>query len=467
MPIKTVLKKQSGLLFAVFAAATVCSLYVMEYYVNHIADPQSRVSIYMLWLAIVLLLGKLSGAVERFGQAAVLGELIVGLLLGNATLVGITFLEPMKTDAIIGALSRLGTVILFFQAGLVSDFRVLLKLWKKSLTLAILGIIFSIIMMYIALPFLIPGQPLFVYIFLSVALSPTGTGVTARVLQDLGKLNIKEAQLILSSGAIDNIICFILLAILTAFQTGGISHTAIGMLLAKVIILLIAIVLFCVYLLPVITKKLAEIYPSRSLKFALAFGITLLFSYLAHSVGISPIIGAFMAGIAMSPIYFTSFKPAPYILSLQELILQNGHGVSPLLNEKYKKHINEAKERDLEDMLSAPAFLLVAVFFVVTGMGVPLSLFTNIQIVQSAVVILLLAFASKFLASRMIGQKIISVVGAGMAPRGVTTLVFATAGKNFKILSPDLYALIVLTVMLTTFVTPIMLSWIVKRNEET
>lgn len=97
-------------------------------------------------------------------------------------------------------------------------------------------------------------------------------------------------------------------------------------------------------------------------------------------------------------------------------------------------------------------------------MGVPLTLFTNLQIVQSAVIILILSFVTKSVASGITKQGFVSVVGVGMSPRGVTTLVYATAGRNFDIISADLYALIVLTVMLTTFVTPIALTALLRRK---
>ncbi len=462
----TIMKIKNVFTFAFIAGIIIGSLYGIDHYVKFFADPQSKVSIILLWLGIILLLGKLSGVVERLGQAAVLGELLVGLLLGNATLIGITFLEPMKVDPIIAALSRLGTVILFFQAGLVSDIRTIFKLWKESLILAVLGIVFSFGLFYFILPFLIPHLDSFVRVFLAFALSPTGTGVTARVLQDLGKMNLKETQLILSAGAVDNILMFIILAVLMAYNaSGGIHHSIVSVLLIKVIALLTGIVLFCLYALPVITAFLARVYPSRSLKFALALGITLISSYLAHSVGISPIIGAFVAGLAMSPSYFHHFKPSPTILSFQEIILQNCDTISPAVDKQYRKKVKEATYRDLEDMLTAPAFLLVAVFFVVTGMGVPFSLFTNIPLLQSALIILIFTFVTKMAASAIVERKLISVTGIGMSPRGVTTLVYATAGKNFHIITPELYALIVLTVILTTLVTPIMLSQFLKRGQ--
>src|SRR5688500_13332169 len=74
-----------------------------------------------LWVGVLLLAGKLGTLVERVGLPAVLGEIVMGVALGNLALVGIDFLEPVLNDPVMGFLAQLGAVILLFQLGLETD----------------------------------------------------------------------------------------------------------------------------------------------------------------------------------------------------------------------------------------------------------------------------------------------------------------------------------------------------------
>jgi len=94
-----------------------------------------------LWIAIILIAAKFSSLVERFGQPAVLGELLVGVLLGNLVLLGINFFEPIKNDSILSFLSELGVVILLFQIGLESNIEKMKSVGVKAFMVATVGVI--------------------------------------------------------------------------------------------------------------------------------------------------------------------------------------------------------------------------------------------------------------------------------------------------------------------------------------
>lgn len=92
-----------------------------------------------LWIAIIILAAKLSNLVERFGQPAVLGELLVGIILGNMALAGFNFFEPIRQDVVIRFLAEIGVVILLFQVGLESNIRRMLKVGPQAVLVAIVG----------------------------------------------------------------------------------------------------------------------------------------------------------------------------------------------------------------------------------------------------------------------------------------------------------------------------------------
>jgi hypothetical protein len=69
----------------------------------------------LLWIVVILLAAKASGLVERFGQPPVLGELAIGVVLGNLVLVGLPLFEPMKSEPLLAFLAQLGVIILLFQ----------------------------------------------------------------------------------------------------------------------------------------------------------------------------------------------------------------------------------------------------------------------------------------------------------------------------------------------------------------
>ncbi|MGA8181746.1 MAG: cation:proton antiporter, partial [Desulfobacterales bacterium] len=93
-----------------------------------------------LWIAIIILGAKLSNLVERFGQPAVLGELLFGVVLGNMALAGFNFFEPIRKDIVIRFLADIGVVILLFQVGLESNTRKMLQVGPRAFLVAIVGV---------------------------------------------------------------------------------------------------------------------------------------------------------------------------------------------------------------------------------------------------------------------------------------------------------------------------------------
>jgi Kef-type K+ transport system membrane component KefB len=131
-------------------------VYVVSY-ASDGGNATHSISVSLLAISLILLSAKFSGMVERVGQPSVLGELVMGILLGNLYLVGINFFEGVKTDEIIKFLSELGVIILLFQIGLESNIEQMKKVGFRALLVAIVGVVVPFVFgTYIVGPWLLP-----------------------------------------------------------------------------------------------------------------------------------------------------------------------------------------------------------------------------------------------------------------------------------------------------------------------
>src|SRR3989344_6385511 len=167
----------------------------------------------LFWMAILLLFAKLASLVEKIGQPSVLGELVIGVVLGNLALLGFTAFEAAEADPLIRFLSELGVIILLFQIGLESNIQKMAKVGIPAFIVAVIGVVVPFLLgTCIVGPFLMPGLEANAYLFLGAALTATSVGITARVFKDLGKLQTPEAQIVLGAAVIDDVIGLIILA---------------------------------------------------------------------------------------------------------------------------------------------------------------------------------------------------------------------------------------------------------------
>src|SRR6266516_5146480 len=195
----------------------------------------------VLALAVILAAAKLGGdAAERIGQPAVLGELVVGVLVGNLPLLGIGLFQFITANATIGVLAQLGAVILLFEVGLESTVRDMMQVGLRSLVVAVLGVVTPWALGWWLGALLLPEHSVYVHAFLGAALTATSVGITARVLKDLGCANTREARIILGAAVIDDVLGLVVLAVvasvLTAADLGRApSYLDTGLVFAKAI----------------------------------------------------------------------------------------------------------------------------------------------------------------------------------------------------------------------------------------
>ena len=405
------------------------------------ADPVAPL---VLALAVILIAAKLGGELAtRLGQPAVLGELAGGVLLGNLHLVGVGALDGLKTDPMVDMIARLGVIVLLFAVGLESTVAQMMAVGLSSLLVATIGVAVPFALGWGVGAWLLPDASPYVHAFLGATLTATSVGITARVLQDLGKSTAPEARNILGAAVIDDVIGLVILAVvggaITAAASGqSLSYGSLSLILVKAVVFLVGALAIGVRLSPRMFR-LASRLKARGVLLALALSWCFLLSWLAGVIGLAPIVGAFAAGLVLESVHYRDFV--------------------------------DRGEHELEELVAPIAAFLVPVFFVVMGMRTDLRSFADTRVLGLAAALTVAAVIGK----QACGLGVIGggvdrlTVGLGMIPRGEVGLIFANMGMALvlaatPIITPPLYSAIVVMVIVTTLVTPPALKWSLARK---
>jgi len=400
----------------------------------------------VLALAVILAAAKLGGDVaERIGQPAVLGELVVGVLVGNLSLLGIDWFQFITANATIGVIAQLGAVILLFEVGLESTVRDMMQVGLRSLVVAVLGVVTPWALGWWVGALLLPEHSAYVHAFLGAALTATSVGITARVLKDLGHAQSAEARIILGAAVIDDVLGLVVLAavaaVIAAADSGAaLSYGALALVLGKALVFLFGALSLGVVFSPRLFSFASKLRGSGVLlATALVFCFTL--AWLASVIGLAPIVGAYAAGLILEDLHYRDFAAK--------------------------------EERQLEDLVRPISSFLVPVFFVLMGMRVDLATFMRPQILGLAAVLTVAAVIGKqACALGALGSKLDWLsIGIGMIPRGEVGLIFANIGLTLvvhgeHIIDAATYSAVVIMVMLTTLITPPALKWSLGRRKE-
>lgn len=400
------------------------------------ADPSARV---ILALAVILLAAKAGGDLAvRLRQPSVLGELVAGIVLGNLVLAGFGRFEFAKTDPFVDMFARIGVLILLFEVGLESTIAQMLKVGLSSLLVAILGVAAPFALGWAVGAWLLPTQSVYVHAFLGATLSATSIGISARVLQDLGHAQSREARIILGAAVIDDVLGLVILAavsgvIVAADHGGTASPFALGWILGKALLFLAGGVALGL----VFSKSLFRLASRmRSSGVLLAVGLSFCFglAWLASVVGLAPIVGAFAAGLLLEDTHYRDFV---------------ARGEAPL-----------------GSLIHPIGSFLVPIFFVVMGMRVDLLSIARGDVLLLAGALTVAAIVGKQLCGLGVTGRGIDriTVGLGMIPRGEVGLIFANIGLTLRIggeriIDDAVFSAIVVMVIVTTMVTPPLLAW--------
>ena len=399
----------------------------------------------LLALALLIMAAKLGGeAMARLGQPPVLGELLIGTILGNLSLAGVTALEPLKNSEVLHLVAEIGVVLLLFEVGLESDLFKLLAVGWSSLLVATLGVVVPMILGYFVSMFFLPEASPLTHLFVGATLTATSVGITARVLKDLHAADTKEAHIILGAAVADDVIGLVVLAVVSglvmasASGQGGFSWGATLWIILKACGFLAVAVLAGRYVADRAFHHVAKLkVPGALLAWCICFCFVL--AALAAAVGLAPIVGAFAAGLVLDRVHFHTF-------------LARG-------------------ERQVEELLFPITTLIVPVFFFMMGMRVDLRSFAAGPVLAFAVVITLAAIAGKQICGLGVLEKGVNrlAVGVGMIPRGEVGLIFAGIGSSLvlngqPLFSKTTFSALVFMVMLTTFLTPPALKMALGRK---
>ncbi len=429
------------------------------------AVPHGSYALAFLGIAVLLICAKLASLVERFGQPAVLGELVMGVVLGNLVLLGIPWFELFKHDPSLKFLAELGVVILLFQIGLESNVTKMRQVGIRAFMVAVVGVVAPFALgTYIVGPLLLPGLSSTTYLFLGAALTATSVGVTARVFKDLGRLQMREAQIVLGAAVIDDVIGLIILAVISAIATlGAVSIGAISIITGKAILFLIGSITAGHFLAPFLGKTLSKINTGVGMKFTLAISFGLVFAYLAQVIGLAPIVGAFAAGLVLDAVHFKFFRNPEVVEDVKEAV----RGAGSEIKSRVQEALDRYAHRHVDDLIEPLAFFLVPLFFVITGMSVDLRTLFDLPTLLVALGITAVAFAGKIAAGLAAGGTRHSklLVGIGMIPRGEVGLIFATIGSSLGVVPPNVFSVIVIMVIMTTLGTPPILAMLLKRSK--
>src|SRR5579885_58419 len=383
--------------------------------------------------------------VARAGQPPVLGELLMGIVLGNLGLFGFTALEPLRSNEFLNVAAEIGAVLLLFETGIESELAELLSVGWSALLAAILGSVTPLVMGYYVSELLIPDDGWIRRLVVGGTLTATSVGITARVLKDLHKTDTKEARIIFGAAVADDVIGLVVLGVITGIITAGggqsgITWTRTLWIIAKAVLFLAGAIAVARAGVPRVLRYASRLrVPGVLVGLCIAFCFVL--SALADGAGLAPILGAFAAGVVLEEAHYQPF-------------LERG-------------------ERTIREQLFPINTLLVPVFFVVMGMRMDLTAFASWSVAAFAALITVTAILGKAVCGLGALERGVDrlVIGLGMIPRGEVGLIFAGLGATLlfdgqPVLDRSTYSAMVLMVLLTTVLTPPLLKAAFARNRK-
>ncbi|HLA38219.1 MAG TPA: cation:proton antiporter [Candidatus Brocadiales bacterium] len=397
-------------------------------------DPISPI---LLGMVIILIAAKIGGEVaHRLKQPPVMGELLLGILLGNVYFfTGWGFFNFLQHNTFLEYMGRFGALVLLCRVGLETDLGAMIRAGQSVFLVACGGVLLPCTMGYLVSFYLLPDCEFYARLVLSTALAATSIGITVRVLEDLGKIDTPEARIIVGAAITDDVLGLLILAVVANTITTGslaLGNVAATALFATLFVAVASVVSlrFSHVLGEYISRMRAE-----GMKLLLSVLTCLLLAYVADYIGLAPIIGAFAAGLILKDIRVKDLQ---------------GH------------------EHTMDEMIRPAYLIFVPIFFVLMGSQVKLESFLDKKAVELSVSIAAVAILGKLLSGFCVLEKGVRrlCVGIGMIPRGEVGLIFASMGKTMGVLNDTLYSTLVIVFMWTTLITPPLLKKIIYNQKE-
>ena len=440
------------------------------------ADPIAPVILGVTGILFFAILGRF--AARKLGQPSVLGELLMGVGLGTIgylfsvdfllvlregpaifdivemSLTGgsvdqaaVAALGPENATTILNILhgpggaeltqvahtvdvfSRYGVIFLLFLVGLETSVKEMQKVGKDSLRVALLGVAMPFVLGFMMARVLMPELSINVDLFVAATLGATSIGITASVLQDLGKVHAYESRVVIGAAVIDDVLGLVMLAIVSgiivsgAFELGSALQT-----IALAALFLITAFMIGPRFLRFSIKVLNHLDIVEA-KMFVSFLFVMALAWLANLVGLATIVGAFAAGVILHDGYFQKWGDV------------------------------EDHQYTIRDLISPLEVILVPIFFVLMGIQVKLETFLDPHVIVMGLGLIVAAVIGKLLSGlgAASGSKRLAI-GMGMVPRGEVGLIFASIGKSLGVFSDELFSALVMMVIVTTLMTPPLLK---------
>ena len=387
-------------------------------------------------VGILLAAAKLMGELfSRIKLPIVLGELLAGMIIGPFAL-GAFLLHPETGESILQigpelrTLGEIGAIVILFMAGLEMTPKEFLRGGKASFTVGTLGVVvpfFAGLLVFQAF-----GFDALQAMMIATALTATSIAISIQVLKEFNKIKSPEARLIIAAAVVDDILAIAVLSVVTSF--GGaealddIDLLDVTFTILKVLGFFAAILITAIFVIPkVITPRIWKASGSvEGIATASFFGA----AAIAGMLGLSPIVGAFAVGMALSA------------------------------TKVFEK---------IENFISRIGLIFAPLFFSIIGAQVDFRT-VNLDVLMLSAVVIAIAIATKlfgcglpsilFLKNKAAGMR----VGIGMISRGEVGLIVAGVGLSSGVLTGDVYTTIVLMVAVTTIITPIWLKMDYRRE---
>lgn len=387
----------------------------------------------LLQIITIIMAARLFGKLfQKIKQPSVMGEIIAGVMLGPSFLghyfPGVSeVIFPISSLGNLQFLSQIGLILFMFVIGMELDLNVIRSKAKDAIVISHASIIFPFFLgMLLALFLYSEFAPqgisfLSFSLFTGIAMSITAFPVLARIVQERGLTKTRLGSIVITCAAADDITAWCILAAVIAIVKAGSAMSALASIFAALLYVLLMLKIVQPLLTRIAKKYADEANLSRPV--IAIFFITLLISaYTTEVIGIHALFGAFMAGAIM-----------PSNISFRKVFIEKVEDVSVVI--------------------------LLPLFFVFTGLRTEIGLLNDARLWGICGLIILVAVLGKFvgsaLAARFVGQswKDSLSIGALMNTRGLMELIVLNIGYDLGVLSKEIFAMLVLMALITTFMT--------------
>lgn len=399
-------------------------------YFHNITHP---LAILLLQIITIILTARFFGFIcKKIKQPTVIGEIFAGIFLGPS-FIGMYFPEfsgfifPKQSLSNLQFLSQIGLILFMFVVGMELDLKILKNRAKDAVVISHASIIFpftlGVGLAYFLYQAFAPANINFssFALFIGISMSITAFPVLARIVQEKGLTKTKLGTIAITCAAADDITAWCILAVVIAIVKAGTFVTALYTMLMA-----LAYVLVMLKVVQPFLKRIGDKYSNKeslSKPVVAVFFITLLLSaYITEVIGIHALFGAFMAGVIM-----------PANTNFRNIFIEKVEDISLVL--------------------------LLPLFFVFTGLRTQIGLLNEPYLWQTCALIVTVAVTGKFagsaLAAKFVGQswRESLILGALMNTRGLMELIVLNIGYDLGVLSPEIFAMMVIMALVTTFMT--------------